>query len=85
MFVDTLTRASGHGCVDVQITFETPDGDQDLRLSAFVVHRSANRLGLMFRDLDAAAGQTIGDLLYRLDPTELSSDPASRAPNLTGE
>ena len=69
MFVDSLTggNENGHGCVDIQLFFETPNGGQSLRLSAFVVHRRENGLGLMFRDLDASTWQPIGNLLSQLD------------------
>lgn len=67
MFVETATGASGQGCVDVQISVDTPDGNENVLLSAFVVHRFGNGLGLMFCDFDASAWQPIVDLLHQVD------------------
>jgi hypothetical protein len=65
MFVETRTPVPACGCVEVQIVLDLSAGCEDLLLSAFVVHRCENGLGLMFRDLDASNWQTIENLLLQ--------------------
>lgn len=64
MFVETTNSAEANGCVDARILLETPEGGQDIQLAALVVHRVGKGFGLMFRDPDAPAGQTLDTLLF---------------------
>jgi len=65
LFIKTSMWCFREGCVDVRLRLSEPDGERQLRIPAFIIHRTQGGMGLMFRELDAEAEAWVSRLLQQ--------------------
>jgi hypothetical protein len=67
VFIETLLSGWRDGCADLRIRVPGRGCERQLRIPAFIVHRSGTGIGLMFRSLDAEAEMILDALLQSAD------------------